>query len=264
MHKKAKSTILNAVQKAGLIQKKHFEKALKFEQKESISSIVTQVDQECNQIIVNIIEAKFPTHSILSEEEGLKDKQSDYTWVIDPLDGTSNYVAGLPWFGILITLFKNDSPIIGSAYLPLNNQFFYAEKEHGATLNGKKLSIKPSSLNESLVSFSTDATTNLQYLKNGLNLYHQLIQNSRNVRSTNSLLDMLWIAENKLGACVNLFSKIWDISAPYLIIREAGGEFLDIKGNQLSFEINNESAQKSYGIIAGNKQAIAPIISHLK
>ena len=80
---------------------------------------------------------RFPVHNIISEESGFSNRKSKYTWVIDPLDGTSNFASSIPWFGVLIALFENNIPVMGGAYLPVLNQMYIAEKGKGALLNGK-------------------------------------------------------------------------------------------------------------------------------
>ena len=129
-------------------------------QKESQSSIVTKADLKSDALIVNLITEKYPDHNILSEEGGFINKGSEYTWVIDPLDGTSNFASALPWFGVLIALFKGNIPIMGGAYLPVNDQLFFAEKGKGTYKNGNRFYLdKNKILKNSLVAFSVECVT---------------------------------------------------------------------------------------------------------
>ena len=86
-----------------------------------------------------MIRRGFPGHNIISEEAGYIDNNSEYTWVIDPLDGTSNFASGIPWFGVLITLFKKNEPIMAGAYLPVQDILYFAEAGKGAFRNGQPL-----------------------------------------------------------------------------------------------------------------------------
>lgn len=238
---------------AGTIQMKSFQNVKEVSEKESISSIVTEIDLESERKILEILEKDFPHHNILSEECGFKDRNSEYTWVIDPLDGTSNYAAGLPWFGVLIALMKGKVPVLAGAYLPVSGNLYLAESGKGTFLNNKILKMEDREIKNTLVAFSTDYTRDEQYLQKGLNLYRYLIQHTRNVRSTNCLLDLLYVAEGRLGGCINMFTCIWDIASPYLIITEAGGVFRNLDHSDIEFVIDGQNIRKNYPIITGSK-----------
>ena len=190
-----KNTLFEALEAAGKIQLKAFNEDNQIKIKESISNIVTPVDHASEKCIIDIIGQSFPGHNILSEEYGFINNASRYTWVVDPLDGTSNFAAGLPWFGVLIALFKGNEPFMGGAYLPVQNSLYFAEKKRGAFLNNQKIRVCNESLENQLTAFSTDASNDERYLDKGLKIYHFLVNNSRNVRSTNSLIDFMYTAE---------------------------------------------------------------------
>jgi myo-inositol-1(or 4)-monophosphatase len=247
-----KQILIKALNKAGKVQQEHFKQALLIEEKESISSVVTKVDKMCDRLIVNILQAKYPDHNVIAEESGLIDNGSKYTWVIDPLDGTSNYAAGIAWFGVLIALFENGTPVLAGAYRPMTDEMYIAEAGKGAYVNGKKLAVSAEELNNSLFAFSTDYTYDSAFLEQGLNHYRFLIQNARNVRSTNSLIDFLLVAEGKFGGAMNLFTKIWDIAAPWLLIKESGGELISLMGEPISFDLTADGIQRNYPVMAGS------------
>lgn len=256
-----KQTLIKALTEAGKIQRENFRKEISFEQKESISSIVTEVDLMCDKIISEIIVQQFPGHNILTEESGLVDNHSDFTWVIDPLDGTSNFAAGIPWFGVLIALFKNDLPVLAGAYLPIDDQLYIAESGKGAFLNGKKLEIPFLELKNSLAGFAIDYSDDEAFVDLGMDWYRFLIKNARNIRCTNSLVDLMLVAEGRLGVAINLFTKVWDIAAPWLIIREAGGDFRHLTDSELTFDLTNEGLTKNYPVIAGSKNILQQIVT---
>jgi myo-inositol-1(or 4)-monophosphatase len=247
-----KEILINALKEAGRIQRENFNKAHQIEQKETISSIVTEVDILCDKIINQLITQAYPLHNILSEESGLSFKHSKYTWVIDPLDGTSNFAAGVPWFGVLIALFENNRPLMAGAYLPVDDKLYFAESGKGAYLNDKRIKLEISKLKNVLVAFSTDYTDDNVFLEKGLEIYRFLIRNARNTRSTNSLVDFMMVAEGKFGGAVNLFTRIWDIAAPWLIIKEAGGLMKYLNGKDLDFELNENAIGKNYPVMTGS------------
>lgn len=250
------STLIAALREAGKIQLESFGKSVNISLKESVSSIVTEVDLMCEKKIIEIIKKDFPEHNILSEESGFLNNNFSYTWVIDPLDGTSNYASGIPWFGVLIALFKNQEPIITGAYLPVEGTLYYAESGKGAYLNDKLLQIKDKDLKDALFAFSTDYTEDELYLNKGMALYKYIINNSRNVRTTNSLVDLMYVAEGKFGGCINLFNKIWDIAAPFLIIKESGGIMKGLDKKEIIFELTDNSINKDYAIITGTESVV--------
>jgi myo-inositol-1(or 4)-monophosphatase len=251
-----KNFIIRILKEAGQIQLGHFSHTHHVNHKESISSIVTDVDLLCDRAITDAINLEYPSHNIISEEGGMIDKGSEFTWVIDPLDGTSNYAGNIPWFGVLIALFREDVPVIAGAYLPVDDKLYLAEAGLGASLNNKRLLLRNVGMKDQLMCFSSDFTEDEEFLNYGLDIYRFLLKNSRNIRSTNSLLDLIYVAEGKLGGAVNLFNKIWDIAAPYLIIREAGGEMRDIYGNTINFSLSKENILRNYPIMAGTPSVI--------
>ncbi len=247
-----KEVLIKALKVAGRIQLEYFDEKQDAHVKESKSSIVTKVDLKSEQAIIDLIKSNFPSHNILSEECGFQNNDSVFTWVIDPLDGTSNYTAKLPWFGVLIALFENNLPLLGGAYLPAQDLLYFAEKGKGAFCNDVPIKIGDSELQDTLFAFSTDYTEDAAFLDKGLSIFKFIIMKSRNVRTTNSLIDLVFVADGKLGGDINLFTKIWDIAAPFLLITEAGGIVKDLNGNDLIFDLSENGIEKNYPIIASS------------
>ena len=123
-----KNTLISALKISGKTLLEFFNKPIEAKQKESQSSIVTEADYASDSIVTKIIKERFPTHNIISEESGFTNNNSEFTWVIDPLDGTSNFASGIPWFGVLISLFQNNIPVMGGAYLPVHDILYFAER----------------------------------------------------------------------------------------------------------------------------------------
>jgi myo-inositol-1(or 4)-monophosphatase len=256
-----KEVLTTALKTAGSELLKVFGTQIESTLKESQSSIVTKADLKSDALIVKMITDKYPEHNILSEEGGYRNKGSEYTWVIDPLDGTSNFASAIPWFGVLIALFKNSEPIMGGAYLPVTDQLFIAEKGKGTFRNGVQFHLdKNKTLKNSLVAFAVDYTDNVAELENSLAIYRNLVLSARNIRATNCLLDFLNVAEGKFGACINLFTRIWDIAPLGLIISEAGGSLKDISGSEVKYIFNEGTMEHNFPVMAGSDSIINEIV----
>ena len=184
--------LISALKVSGELLLGYFEKPVKTAYKESQSSIVTEADIESDRLIISTIRKKFPTHNIISEESGFISNNSEYTWVIDPMDGTSNFASGVPWFGVLISVFKNNIPVMGGAYLPVQDTLFFAQTGKGAFKNGKQLPLLSNKdAKDSLIALNMDYTEEMTTLAKYMEVYENVIKSSRNLRSTNSLVDFI-------------------------------------------------------------------------
>jgi myo-inositol-1(or 4)-monophosphatase len=248
-----KEVMIQALQVAGRELLNHYGKNTDFRVKESKSSIVTEADLKSDSLIVKLIQINFPSHNILSEESGFRNLNSKYTWVIDPLDGTSNFASSIPWFGVLIALLENGDPVLGGAYLPVSDHLYFAEKGKGTTLNGIPFVMTESrGLQNSLFSFNVDFTDNEMILNESIGIYKNLVKAARNIRCTNSLVDFLYVADGKFGGVINLFTRIWDIAALGLIISEAGGFMRHIDGKEINFRLDDDIAVANFAVMAGS------------
>jgi myo-inositol-1(or 4)-monophosphatase len=255
-----KDTLIVALRAAGEELLKHFGRHGEIKVKESQSSIVTQADLKSDSLIVKLIKERFPSHNIISEESGFSNMNSKYTWVIDPLDGTSNFASAIPWFGVLIAVFEENKPIMGGAYLPVNGLLYFAEKGKGAFLNGTVFTMrKNDGLRNSLVSFNVDFTDDDKVLGGSIGIYRNLVLAARNIRCTNSLVDFLYVAEGKFGCVINLFTRIWDISALGLIIEEAGGVMKYVTGEKIIFRLTEKVSEANFPVMAGSEEILAEL-----
>ncbi|RLD56691.1 MAG: inositol monophosphatase, partial [Bacteroidetes bacterium] len=121
---KARDTLLSVLNKGGEALMKHLGLTSEATVKESISSVVTEADLASEKVILEVLQSTAESYNIITEESGYLDSGSEYTWVIDPLDGTSNFAAGLPWFGVIIALFHKDIPVLGGMYLPVDKELY--------------------------------------------------------------------------------------------------------------------------------------------
>jgi myo-inositol-1(or 4)-monophosphatase len=240
---------------SGEILKQGFGSISNYETKQDQSNIVTEFDFKSEKAIARLIQQSYPDHNILCEEEGFTNNASEYTWIIDPLDGTSNYAAGIPWFGILIALLKDSQPILSGAYLPISNELYHASLGGGAFKNDIQiLTSTEVNLKNILCCYSLDFSEDPSKTEREVQIIKNLVQQCRNMRSTNSLVDFCYTAEGKLGAAINQAMKIWDIAAPQLILEEAGARVTDIRGNQIVYDLSNHSMDQNFSAIAANPQ----------
>ncbi len=249
-----KNTLIRALQNAGEILLENFGNLESYSLKENQSNIVTKADINSEKKIIEIINHDFPGHNTLGEETGFQNKNSEFTWVIDPLDGTSNFAVQLPWFGVIICLLKNFEPIQSGCFLPVQNELYFAEKGKGASKNNQPISVSTESdLKNILAAYSLDYSDEPGKTAKEAKIIERVVNNVRNIRSTNSLVDFCYTADGKLGACINQTTKIWDIAGPALLVEEAGGIVTDIDGKPLNFKFNDENHMRNFTIIASNK-----------
>ena len=252
----------NALRAGGEVQLGYFNRQFEITQKESQSSVVTEADLESERVIIEIIRAGFPGHNIVSEECGLVSNGSEYTWVVDPLDGTSNFAAGIPWFGVLIALLKGGEPFMGGAFLPVSDVMYVAETGKGVYRNDELMpGLAKRALRDSLVGFGIDFSDDDAYLDRGIGLFKNVVKGARNIRSTNSLLDFMLVAEGKFGAAINMHTMIWDIAAPQVIISEVGGVMKSIEGGDIRYTVDEGVTGRSYAVVTGLEDIVGEVIN---
>ena len=249
-----KQLLHESLHEAGKILLNSFGAISNYSIKENQSNIVTLADIESEKKIISMIKARFPGHNTLGEETGFSYHGSKYTWVVDPLDGTSNFAAGLPWFGIIICVLQDSVPVMAGCFLPIQNQLYFAEKGKGATCNNKKITVSnETSLKNILVAYSIDFSDVPGKTEREAHTIQLLAQNIRNLRSTNCLLDFCYTADGKLGACINQNTKIWDIAGPGLIIEEAGGIISNVEGKPFDYNLNENNYSRNFTVIGSNQ-----------
>jgi myo-inositol-1(or 4)-monophosphatase len=218
---------LETAEKAGIIALKHFRRSMKVSLK-SRQDILTVADTEVENFVRKEISRKFPEHGILAEETGLHKSKSDYLWVIDPIDGTVNYAVGLPCFAISIGLACRQQPILGVVYDPYHNEFIYAEEGRGAYLNGKRIRIgRERELINCIVATDLGHKRSKQIVRR----VKALLPVTRAVRILGcASLGLAYVAFDRVQAYTHIDIQPWDVAAAYIVIKEAGGEILNFKG----------------------------------
>lgn len=251
--------IENTIKTAGEIVTKGFGHIRSIKQKENQTSVVTEVDLSSEHSIVNAIKNDFPDDTIIAEETGFHQGKSRNCWVIDPIDGTSNFVAGLPWFGVMLAYLQNWEVVASGILLPALNEYYYAEKGKGAYRNDKLISVtSETELTNVLVTYGIDYSEDEKQIKREMILVEKIVQLCRNLRSTNSALDDCFVADGRFGVEINQHSMIWDHTAGYLIVREAGGLYTDIDGRELDFTSDKTNYLRNFTAL------VAPPALHMQ
>jgi len=259
-----KQTLLACVKGGGKILLDYFGKTTNPRLKESASSVVCDADLASEKVIIEQIQQAFPEHSIVSEESGSTWRPAEYTWIIDPLDGTSNFVAGIPWFGVQIGILRVGSPILAAMYLPVEDALYYAELGRGAWRNGKKIQVTPEpSLAKVLCAFGFDPQPGKRS-RQRVELLFRVAGAVRNTRATNSLVDFCYTADGRLGGCINLQTKIWDIVPIALILPEAGGKFSYLDGKEIVFQLDANTSAREYPVLGAARQLHPKLLEAVK
>lgn len=230
--KVAVSTGLAAAKIAGRIMLRHLGKLdSKKIAKKGISDYVTEVDYICEEAIKKIIRKKFPEHAILCEENGLTKGASRYTWIIDPLDGTTNYLHGYPMFSVSIALAEGEEIILGVIFDPIRNELFYASKEKGAWLNGCKIKVSgQTKFADSLIATGFPFR-HKKVLDTYLKSFREIFLHCGGIRRAGSAaLDLAYTACGRVEGFWEYGLSSWDIAAGSIIIKEADGKISDFSG----------------------------------
>lgn len=220
---------------AGEIQLEGLPKAKELEFKGSKLNVVTQIDKACEKRICEFLREKFPSHDILAEEGGGRDTQSDWRWVVDPLDGTVNYSHGYPLFSVSIALQYKKEIVVGVVYEPNRDELFIAEKGGGAMLNDKPIRVS-NTADTQLSLLSTGFAYNVVDTKrNNLDHFGNFILQAQAVRRDGcASTNLCYIACGRFDGFWELFLKPWDIAAGALILEEAGGQVTMFNGDPLT------------------------------
>lgn len=231
----AKSVAKKAVVESGKIILKNFGKTVDVSFKGE-RDMVTDIDLRSEKLILSLIKKHFPEHGILSEESGTFNENAEYVWVVDPIDGTMNYRYGMAPFRVGICLLQNKKPIISAIYNPIKNHLYFAEKNKGTTLNGKKIKVSNrQNLIQSVV--MTHLSSNKEARMQTISLLEKVFSQSMQVRMFGSTFaSMTYIAEGKFDVYFNVRQKPWDILPGGLIIEEAGGIVTDIAGREVGLD----------------------------
>jgi len=225
--------------------------------KYSPHDLVTEVDQGSEKLIRRLIQTHFPEHSFLGEEgvepgpeasaKAVESVMNDeYLWIIDPIDGTTNFVHGFPFFSVSIALAYRGEIIVGVIYDPSRDELFVAEKGKGAYVRGRRMQVAPQQkLSESLL--ATGFPPNRDALGSNIKGIQALVPKVRNIRSAGSAaLHLAYVAAGRLNGFWEIGLNAWDIAAGALLVQESGGLVTDTAGNPYTLAVRNVVASNGH------------------
>ena len=249
--------ILEIAAIAGEIIREGFGKNFQIEYKTNEKNLVTEIDKKSENAIIDFITKKYPTHNILTEESGEHKKNSEYLWVIDPIDGTTNFAHGLPIFSVSIGLMKKNEIVAGVVYDVMQNIFYSAEKGGGAFANDKKISVSDNDkigLGVLVTGFPYNVADNPD---KAFERFESLTKQARAVRRLGSAaIDFCYVARGVFDGFWEVSLQPWDLCAGKLLVEEAGGIVTDFNGNEIDIF--------SQQILASNKKIHLQMIDGLK
>ncbi len=238
---------VEAARAAGKFLLDNFGKVKEIESKGD-RNLATELDREAEEIIVDRIKSKYPSCGILGEEKEKTNLDNEWLWIIDPLDGTHNFIRNIDIFGVCIGIVHKGKFVIGVVYMPSNDEMYVGEEGNGSYKNNKRISVSNTdTLRECSVSFDSS----IRYAPGKmLPVLENVAREVFNIRMFGSSARILsYIAEGKLDFAIEFHDRPWDFAAGVALIKEAGGVFSDLKGNS--------PTPKTVGYIASNS-AIYP------
>ncbi|MFI9626397.1 inositol monophosphatase family protein [Streptomyces sp. NPDC052042] len=226
--------------------------------KEDPNQVVTAADAAVGNRLKKRIHERFPDDSIIDEESGTVLGSSPLTWVIDPIDGTSNFAVGSPLFGVMVGVLEHGKPVAGGVALPALSDVYVAEAGQGAYHNGVRIQITPDvDPAEQLIAYGMDIHPS--EIELDCRIVARLASRCRGIRMSNSVFDCMMVASGTYGAFLHRRNRIWDCVAPHAIIAEAGGAFSDMNGRSLDYTNPTGRISEVFSILACGSGAHEPL-----
>jgi myo-inositol-1(or 4)-monophosphatase len=245
---------VDAARRAGALLLERFGSLRQIRYKGSPSNIVTEMDRQAEALVIDCIRSRFPEHAILAEEGGARPGSASHRWIVDPLDGTTNYAHGMPFFAVSIALEVEGSVQVGVVFDPNRDECFTAIRGRGAFLNGHPLRVSETpTLDESLL--STGYPYEIRKVRdNNLAEHAAFMVRCRSVREMGSAaINLALVAAGRLDAFWELTLGPWDVAAGCLMVEEAGGRVTNPAGGPV--DLNAPSVVASNGRIHGEMLA---------
>jgi myo-inositol-1(or 4)-monophosphatase len=236
-----------AVDRAGAIVKRRWSDERRIERKSGPIDLVTDVDRACEREILDVLTSAFPEHAVLAEESGARGDH-EFLWLVDPLDGTTNFAHRYPQVSISVALARAGQTILGLVYDPLREELFSARRGGGARVNDAALRVSVTEdLDSSLLAsgFPYDRREHADYY---LSFFKRFMMRTQGVRRAGSAaLDLCWVAAGRVDGFWEWKLKPWDTAAGALIVQEAGGRTSDFTGS--AFDVYGDQTLASNGKI---------------
>ncbi|SJN57957.1 Inositol-1-monophosphatase [Vibrio ruber DSM 16370] len=250
---------IRAARKAGNHIAKSLENSEKIQStQKGTNDFVTNVDQEAESMIVDVIKHAYPEHVIIAEENGvIEGKDQDVQWIIDPLDGTTNFLRGLPHFSVSIAVRIKGKTEVACVYDPMLNELFTAQRGAGAQLNNTRIRVNAIKDLQGTVLATGFPFKQKQHAESYLKIVSALFTECADFRRTGSAaLDLCYVAANRVDGFFELGLKPWDMAAGELIAREAGAIVTDFAGGT--------DYVKSGNIVASSAKGTKAILKHIR
>ena len=217
---------------------------------------VSEIDQKAEQAIVQILRDAYPSHAILAEESG-ESGESEYQWVIDPLDGTTNFLHDFPQFAVSIALVHRGTLDQAVIYDPVRNDLYTASRGRGAFLNERRIRVsKRDKLQDALIGTGFPYR-DFTHLDAYMGMFRDLVQKTSGLRRPGSAaLDLAWVATGRTDGFFEIGLNAWDIAAGCLLVLESGGLVADFSGE--------ENYLKSGNIVAGNPKVFVQLLQTIQ
>lgn len=245
-------TAIAASVAGGNALKSYEDKVLDARPKESLRDVVTAADVAAENAVLSAIALEFPGDTVLSEEKGLIGAPSSEYWIVDALDGTVNFLNGIPTYCVSIAYWRANTPLVGAIYNPVAEELYYAEAKAGAFLNEKKLLVEDRNLANSLTAMAFSGKSyDPRDRKSEFQAFGLLNDLSQGCLRTGSAgLNLGYVAQGKLGLAVGKANKLWDVAAGFLIASEAGASakfmVVDQERHLVDYVIGTDSAVRNY------------------
>ena len=242
-----KRIAIKACKETGKILINNFGKTIKIRSKGN-RDLVTDIDKKAEEIIIKLIKKNFPEDDILSEESRYLSSGARFKWIIDPIDGTHNYVHNIEIFGTSLALESEGKIVAGVIYIPWTDELYTAQKGRGAYCNGKRITVSKRKLREATMVYDSSIRYNKKQMLNVLNVLVDRVFNVRMFGS--SARSLTYLAEGKVDAEIEFNDKVWDYAAGLLLVEEAGGKATDFSGrtwgtNAKGYVASNRVVHKS-------------------
>lgn len=256
-------TAIDAATEAGKFLKQNLGKIKSIERKSGQDkNLVTEIDKKSEEMIIRIVRSHYPSHDILAEESGNeKGKQSDYRWIIDPLDGTTNFTHGLPIFCVSIGLEHKGELVAGVIYDPNKEELFTSQKGSGAFLNGKRIYVsKIDDISKSLLvtGFPYNINENPDH---AVEHFINFLMKSQAVRRLGSAaIDLAYLAAGRFDGFWEVALSPWDMAAGALILKEAGGMITNFSGS--GFSLYEKQLLASNALIHAQMRDVLESLNH--
>ncbi|MFP4364771.1 MAG: inositol monophosphatase family protein [Spirochaetia bacterium] len=227
------TTAVSAAHSAGAIQRTGLEKGIDIRQKGESQNLVTNIDIDCEKAVVDIIRSTYPEHNIIGEEGKYQLTDSEFTWIIDPLDGTNNYAKGIPQFAASVAVAKDGEILAAAVFDPMKDELFTASQGGGAYLNGKAISVSVTENPEDSLVITGFYYDRGEGMKRNLAVIEKVFQAGiiGLRRFGAATLDLCYVACGRAEGFWEHHLAVWDYAAAMLILKEAGGVITDYSGN---------------------------------